>query len=119
MARKVILVADPGIDGAFATALALADPEFDVLGLAATAGNRGGGGATPTPPPRGEIPAPPPGAARGGALAGKKKNGRPPPARPRRPGGPELPLCRIAPRPPQRQADRRSGPAEPEGSDAL
>jgi inosine-uridine nucleoside N-ribohydrolase len=39
MARKVILIADPGIDGAFATALALADPEFDVLGLAATAGN--------------------------------------------------------------------------------
>jgi inosine-uridine nucleoside N-ribohydrolase len=39
MARKVILLSDPGIDGAFATALALADPEFDVLGLAATAGN--------------------------------------------------------------------------------
>jgi inosine-uridine nucleoside N-ribohydrolase len=39
MARKVVLIADPGIDGAFATALALADPEFDVLGLAATAGN--------------------------------------------------------------------------------
>jgi inosine-uridine nucleoside N-ribohydrolase len=39
MARKVILIADPGIDGAFATALALADPDFDVLGLAATAGN--------------------------------------------------------------------------------
>jgi inosine-uridine nucleoside N-ribohydrolase len=39
MARKVILVADPGIDGAFAVALALHDPEFDVLGLAATAGN--------------------------------------------------------------------------------
>ena len=39
MARKVILLADPGIDGAFAIALALHDPEFEVLGLAATAGN--------------------------------------------------------------------------------
>jgi inosine-uridine nucleoside N-ribohydrolase len=36
---KVILVADPGIDGAFAIALALFDPELEVLGLAATAGN--------------------------------------------------------------------------------
>src|SRR6267378_5523704 len=39
MAHKVILVADPGIDGAFAIALALLDPDIDVLGLAATAGN--------------------------------------------------------------------------------
>jgi inosine-uridine nucleoside N-ribohydrolase len=39
MARKVILVCDPGIDGAFAVALALHDPDIDVLGLAATAGN--------------------------------------------------------------------------------
>src|SRR5438874_11892738 len=39
MASKIVLVADPGIDGAFAIALALHDPEFDVLGLAATAGN--------------------------------------------------------------------------------
>jgi inosine-uridine nucleoside N-ribohydrolase len=39
MARKVIIVADPGIDGAFAIALALRDPELDVIGLAATAGN--------------------------------------------------------------------------------
>jgi inosine-uridine nucleoside N-ribohydrolase len=39
MMRKVILITDPGIDGAFATALALYDPEIDVLGLAATAGN--------------------------------------------------------------------------------
>src|SRR5262249_14270280 len=39
MARKVILVADPGIDTAFAVALALQDPELDVIGLAATAGN--------------------------------------------------------------------------------
>jgi inosine-uridine nucleoside N-ribohydrolase len=39
MARKVVLVADPGIDGAFAIALALNDPNLDVLGLAATAGN--------------------------------------------------------------------------------
>src|SRR5947208_16409213 len=39
MARKVVLVTDPGIDGAFALALALLDPELDVLGIAATAGN--------------------------------------------------------------------------------
>jgi inosine-uridine nucleoside N-ribohydrolase len=39
MARKVIIVADPGIDGAFALALALHDPELEVVGLAATAGN--------------------------------------------------------------------------------
>ncbi len=39
MMRKVVLVADPGIDGAVAIALALYDPQLDVLGLAATAGN--------------------------------------------------------------------------------
>lgn len=39
MARKVLLIGDPGIDGAFAVALALLDPDIDVLGLAATAGN--------------------------------------------------------------------------------
>ena len=39
MMRKIILVADPGIDGAFAAILALYDPELDVLGIAATAGN--------------------------------------------------------------------------------
>jgi inosine-uridine nucleoside N-ribohydrolase len=39
MSQKVVLIADPGIDGAFAVALALHDPEVDVLGLAATAGN--------------------------------------------------------------------------------
>ncbi len=39
MPRKVILVADPGIDTAFAVALALADPTLDVVGLLPTAGN--------------------------------------------------------------------------------
>ena len=39
MARKLIIVGDPGIDGAFAVALALHDPELEVVGLAATAGN--------------------------------------------------------------------------------
>src|SRR5262245_50980051 len=39
MARKVIIVGDPGIDGAFAIALALSDPGIEVLALAATAGN--------------------------------------------------------------------------------
>ncbi|MCI0704455.1 MAG: nucleoside hydrolase [Planctomycetia bacterium] len=39
MPRKVILVADPGIDTAFAVALALNDPNIDVVGLLPTAGN--------------------------------------------------------------------------------
>jgi inosine-uridine nucleoside N-ribohydrolase len=39
MAHKVVLICDPGIDGAFAVALALADRDLNVLGLAATAGN--------------------------------------------------------------------------------
>ena len=39
MAQKVIFICDPGIDGAFAVALALFDPKLEVLGLAATAGN--------------------------------------------------------------------------------
>jgi inosine-uridine nucleoside N-ribohydrolase len=39
MPRKLYLISDPGIDGAFAVALALLDPELDVIGLSATAGN--------------------------------------------------------------------------------
>lgn len=39
MAEKVILVADPGIDAAFAIALALNDPGLEVLAVAATGGN--------------------------------------------------------------------------------
>ena len=39
MAHKVVLLSDPGIDGAFAITLALFDPDIDVLGLAAAAGN--------------------------------------------------------------------------------
>jgi inosine-uridine nucleoside N-ribohydrolase len=39
MARKIILVADPGIDAAFAVALALFEPELEVLAVVATAGN--------------------------------------------------------------------------------
>jgi len=39
MPRKFIIVGDPGIDGAFAVSLALHDPELELLGLAATAGN--------------------------------------------------------------------------------
>jgi inosine-uridine nucleoside N-ribohydrolase len=39
MPQKVIIISDPGIDGAFAIALALHDPDVDVLGLAATPGN--------------------------------------------------------------------------------
>src|SRR5689334_2226486 len=39
MSDKVVLICDPGIDGAMAIALALFDPNLDVLGLAATPGN--------------------------------------------------------------------------------
>lgn len=39
MRRNVILVADPGIDGAFAIALAVQDANLNVIGVAATAGN--------------------------------------------------------------------------------
>jgi inosine-uridine nucleoside N-ribohydrolase len=39
MDDKLILVNDPGIDGAFAVALALFDPDLEVLGLVATPGN--------------------------------------------------------------------------------
>ncbi|MBA4064100.1 MAG: nucleoside hydrolase [Isosphaera sp.] len=39
MPRKVIIVADPGIDTAFAVALALSDPNLDVVGLLPTPGN--------------------------------------------------------------------------------
>ena len=39
MPRKVILIADPGIDTAFAVALALNDPGLEVVGLLPTAGN--------------------------------------------------------------------------------
>jgi len=39
MPQKVVLICDPGIDGAVAVALALHDPALEVLGLAATAGN--------------------------------------------------------------------------------
>ncbi len=46
MAHKVVVLNDPGIDGAFALTLALFDPDIDVLGLAATAGNVGAEQAT-------------------------------------------------------------------------
>jgi inosine-uridine nucleoside N-ribohydrolase len=39
MAHKVVVICDPGIDGAFAVALALHDRDLNVLGVAATAGN--------------------------------------------------------------------------------
>jgi inosine-uridine nucleoside N-ribohydrolase len=39
MPRKLIIVADPGIDTAFAVALAFNDPSLEVIGLLPTAGN--------------------------------------------------------------------------------
>jgi inosine-uridine nucleoside N-ribohydrolase len=39
MTRKILIVADPGIDSAVAISLAVTDPDLEVVGLAATAGN--------------------------------------------------------------------------------
>src|SRR5271165_3179342 len=39
MSEKVILISDPGIDGAFALTLALLDPNLEVLSILATPGN--------------------------------------------------------------------------------
>lgn len=39
MPKKVIIIADPGIDTSFAVALALLDPNLDVIGLLPSAGN--------------------------------------------------------------------------------
>src|SRR5262249_24584824 len=39
MGHPIVILADPGIDGAFAVCLALSDPSLEVLGLGATAGN--------------------------------------------------------------------------------
>ncbi len=39
MPKKVVLICDPGIDGAFAIALALFDQELEVVGMLATPGN--------------------------------------------------------------------------------
>ena len=39
MSTKVVLISDPGIDGAFAIAMALYDPELEVVGMLATPGN--------------------------------------------------------------------------------
>jgi inosine-uridine nucleoside N-ribohydrolase len=41
MPKRILIIADPGIDTAFAIALALFDPELEVLGLIASAGNIG------------------------------------------------------------------------------
>jgi inosine-uridine nucleoside N-ribohydrolase len=39
MAKKIAIIADPGIDVAFAVALGLFDPDLELLGLGATGGN--------------------------------------------------------------------------------
>lgn len=39
MSKKAVIIADPGIDTAFAIALALNDPDIELVGLIATAGN--------------------------------------------------------------------------------
>ena len=46
MPQKVVLISDPGIDGAFAISLALNDPELEVVGMLATPGNVGAEQAT-------------------------------------------------------------------------
>ena len=39
MSEKIVIICDPGIDGACAVAMAVNDPDIEVLALAATAGN--------------------------------------------------------------------------------
>src|SRR5438874_8071300 len=39
MAQKIVVLADPGIDTAFAISLALNDPEIELVGLLASGGN--------------------------------------------------------------------------------
>src|SRR5437870_1855752 len=39
MPQKVVLISDPGIDGAFAISLALFNPDLEVVGMLATPGN--------------------------------------------------------------------------------
>jgi len=46
LAQKIIIDADPGIGDALAIALALTDPEIDVVGITATAGSVSGKSAT-------------------------------------------------------------------------
>src|SRR5437588_377488 len=48
MARKVLILTDPGIDTAFALGLALVDSDIEVMGLAATGGNVDADKATTT-----------------------------------------------------------------------
>jgi inosine-uridine nucleoside N-ribohydrolase len=42
--RSVILINDPGVDGAFTTCLALLDPRVEVAAVLATPGHLGPGG---------------------------------------------------------------------------
>jgi len=39
MSQKIVIICDPGIDGAFAVTLAMLDRELEVVGVAASAGN--------------------------------------------------------------------------------
>lgn len=39
MAKKIIIVGDPGIDGAFAASLAMQCPNLDLVGFLPTGGN--------------------------------------------------------------------------------
>ena len=118
MAQKVILVADPGIDTAFAVALALHDPELDVLGLVASAGNIPADRATQNVHLLINAIDPPKWPRLGAALPvkyeidGTKLHG------PDGLGNVELPPVSLAPADAGRQADRRPGPrAPPRGDD--
>ena len=111
-------MSDPGIDGAVAVALALLDPDIDLLGLAATAGN--------VPPEQATRnvhilieqldPARWP---RSGRPARRVRQGRHTAARARRPRRRGLPLRRATPPAPQRQVTQRPGPPAPQGGDGV
>src|SRR6266699_3385577 len=98
MPRKVIVVTDAGIDGAFAAAVAALDPGLEVLGLAASAGNVDAEQATPRLGPAGPL-----------------RHERDGVARPQRPGR-RRPALRPAAAPaPRRQARRGPAAAVPQG----
>ena len=56
MPQKIIIIADPGIDTAFAIALGLLDPKLHVLALAATVPSAGCGSSASDTAPTGRGP---------------------------------------------------------------
>jgi inosine-uridine nucleoside N-ribohydrolase len=95
MGQKTVIVADPGIDGAFALALALHDPDLEVLGVIATAGNVGAEQATRNVQVVVEQLDPPRWPRLGAALAGECEVTAPPLYGPDGLGGANFPCAQL------------------------